>query len=39
MGDYGQEVLKLLYLNTKSEVVFEQELFHGTINSAQISPF
>ncbi|MCT3019896.1 hypothetical protein EFN43_02190 [Pediococcus pentosaceus] len=39
IGDYGQEVLKLLYLNTKSEVVFEQELFHGTINSAQISPF
>ena len=39
IGDYTQEVLMALYLNTKNEVLYKQNLFVGVVDEANVSPF
>lgn len=39
IGNYAQEVLQALYLNTKNEVIYKQNLYVGTVDEVVVSPF
>ncbi|MCM6819334.1 JAB domain-containing protein [Pediococcus pentosaceus] len=39
IGNYSQEIFKVLYLNIKNEVIYKQELFAGIISTMAVEPF
>ncbi len=38
MRDYDKEVFACIYLDTKNRVIHFEELFHGTLHSAEVHP-